>query len=167
MPTLLISDTNILMDVEAGGLATAMFSLAYSFAVPDVLFEEELAEDFRHLVTMGLQVRELDPEVVQIAVRLSLRYRKVSGNDRLALALALGEGVGLLTGDERLRKAADEENVKVRGTIWLLQEMVRERRITRDVALRALDRMREAGRRLPWETARRLLHETEAASWGP
>lgn len=35
---LLISDANILIDIEIGGLVAPMFSLDYQFAVPDVLF---------------------------------------------------------------------------------------------------------------------------------
>lgn len=162
MATLLISDTNILMDVEAGGLTTALFSLAYTLAVPDILFDEELAEDFGHLVRMGLRVKELSPDVVQIAERLAQLYRNVSGNDRLALALALGEGVGLLTGDQLLKRADEREKVQVRGTIWILQEMIREKRITLAIALSALDRMRDAGRRLPWDLAKRVLQSTGA-----
>lgn len=34
---LLISDANILMDVEVGDLVAPMFSLGYQFAVPDFL----------------------------------------------------------------------------------------------------------------------------------
>ena len=33
---LLISDANILMDVEVGDLVAPMFSLGYQFAVPDI-----------------------------------------------------------------------------------------------------------------------------------
>ena len=36
---LLISDANILMDIEVGDLVAPMFSLGYQFAVPDVLLE--------------------------------------------------------------------------------------------------------------------------------
>jgi len=39
---LLISDANILIDMADGGLLQAMFRLEETFAVPDVLFEEEL-----------------------------------------------------------------------------------------------------------------------------
>lgn len=42
---LLISDANILMDVEVGDLVAPMFSLGYQFAVPDVLYYEELLEE--------------------------------------------------------------------------------------------------------------------------
>ena len=43
MPRLLISDANILIDMECGGLLDCMFTVDYEFAVLDVLFEEELA----------------------------------------------------------------------------------------------------------------------------
>ena len=39
-----ISDANILIDVEVGGLMAPMFSLGYQFVVLDVLYFEELAE---------------------------------------------------------------------------------------------------------------------------
>lgn len=157
MPTLLISDTNILMDVEAGGLASALFSLPYTFVVPDILYEEELEESFPHMVGMGLLVRELSPDMVQTAEALARNYCKIGANDRLALALALGERVDLLTGDDFLRRAAIAEGVEVRGTIWLLQEMIRDHRITREVALSALERMEASGRRLPWDMARTVI----------
>jgi predicted nucleic acid-binding protein len=157
MALLLISDSNILMDAEAGGLLAELFHLPFTFAVPDILFEEELAENFAHLVAMGLQVREMPPEMVMTAERLARLYRRIGGNDRLALALALAERVDLLTGDEWLRKAADTEGVQVRGTVWILQELVHHGRITREAALEALERMRRSGRRLPWEEARRRI----------
>jgi hypothetical protein len=48
-----ISDANILIDVEVGGLLAPMFSLDYQFAVPDVLYFEELAEHHAHWRDMG------------------------------------------------------------------------------------------------------------------
>lgn len=51
---LLISDANILIDIEIGGLVAPLFSLEYQFAVPDVLFCEELEEQHNYLLGMGL-----------------------------------------------------------------------------------------------------------------
>ena len=50
---LLISDANILIDIEFGGLVAPLFSLEYQFAVPDILFYEELDEQHRYLLGMG------------------------------------------------------------------------------------------------------------------
>lgn len=46
---LLISDANILIDLEEGQLIELMFQLPYQFSIPDVLFEEELEEEHQHL----------------------------------------------------------------------------------------------------------------------
>jgi hypothetical protein len=44
MLLLLISDANILMDIEVGDLVAPMFSLGYQFVVPDALYYEGLEE---------------------------------------------------------------------------------------------------------------------------
>jgi len=64
---LLISDANILMDIEVGDLVAPMFSLGYQFVVPDVLYYEELEEQHAHLLDMGLQTRTLSPKSVERA----------------------------------------------------------------------------------------------------
>lgn len=46
---LLISDANILIDMEDGNLIPVIFQLPYEIAVPDILFELELRERHSHL----------------------------------------------------------------------------------------------------------------------
>lgn len=160
---LLISDANILMDVEVGDLVASMFSLDYQFAVPDVLYYEELEEQHAHLLDMGLQTRTLTAKSVARVEALSQTYAKPGRNDLFALALAEAEKCPLLTGDAALRQAAETEQVEVKGTVWLISEMVREQRITVAVARAALHKMRGNGRRLPWEVAEQILEALEAA----
>lgn len=154
---LLISDANILMDVEAGELVAPMFSLNYKFAVPDILYFEELEEQHSHLLKLGLEVRTLPSTCVERVQALSQTYKKPSRNDLFALALAEMEKCPLLTGDLALRSAAEIEKVEIKGTIWLIEEMIREQRITRSVGRASIERMRNCGRRLPWDVAERLL----------
>lgn len=160
---LLISDANILMDVEVGDLVAPMFSLGYQFAVPDVLYYEELEEQHAHLLDMGLQTRTLSAKSVERVQALAQTYAKPGRNDLFALALAEVEECPLLTGDAALRQAAETEQVEVRGTVWLISEMVREQRITVAVARAALHKMRTNGRRLPWDAAEQMLAALEAA----
>jgi hypothetical protein len=61
---LLISDASILIDIECGELTSAMFSLPWQFAVPDILFEEELAERHGHLMQFGLISKTMDGDLV-------------------------------------------------------------------------------------------------------
>jgi hypothetical protein len=67
----------------------------------------------------------------------------------------------LLTGDAALRQAAETEQVEVKGTIWLISEMIREQRITISVARAALNKMKSNGRRLPWDLAVQMLNDLE------
>lgn len=156
-----ISDANILIDVEVGGLLAPMFSLGYQFAVPDVLYYEELAEHHAHWRDMGLMVKSLPAEGVARVQALSQKYKRPSRNDLFALALAEQEQCPLLTGDAALRSAAETEQVEVKGTIWLVTEMVRKQCINATVARVAYKAMQEQGRRLPWELAHSTLKTME------
>lgn len=154
---LLISDANILIDMDTGGLLASMFSMEYRFAVPDVLYVEELEAQHNGLLELGLQSVTLQDHLVAEVAALSQRYRRPGRNDLFALALAASEACPLLTGDKDLRVAAETEQIEVRGTIWLVTEMVRKRKISTQVARAAYQRMRDSGRRLPWDEAEHML----------
>lgn len=158
---LLISDANILIDLDTGGLLAPMFSMDCRFAVPDVLYHEELMEQHAGLLDMGLESMTLSGELVAEVELLVQRYRRPGRNDLFALALAACEICPLLTGDKDLREAAEAEGVEVRGTLWLVTEMVRSQKISAQVARAAYQRMRDSGRRLPWELAEQMLAELD------
>ena len=87
---LVISDANIIIDMNTGGLLRLMFRFDATFAVPDVLFEEELRTDHPELLRLGLKLLEMREDTVGYAARLVEKYRSLgaSTNDLLALALA-------------------------------------------------------------------------------
>lgn len=163
---LLISDANILIDVEVGDLVAPMFSLDYQFAVPDTLYFEELKEQHSHLLEMGLKVKTLSAKSVARVGELSQNYIRPGRNDLFALALAEAEQCSLLTGDAALRQAAEAEQLDVKGTIWLISEMIQEHRITVMVARAALNKMKANGRRLPWGMAEQMMTELDVRRSG-
>jgi hypothetical protein len=61
---LLISDANILIDLEVGELMAKLFNLPFQFQVPDMLFFNEMEEDHGYLLEYGLQLSELTPESI-------------------------------------------------------------------------------------------------------
>lgn len=158
---LLISDANILIDLEEGQLIDFMFQLPYQFTIPDILFREELEAEHDHLLAKGLSLSELSGETITYAMQLISRYTKTSRNDCFALALAANESCTLLTGDRALRNAAEAESVMVRGTVWLVKLMVRQGLISVEQAREAFERMKETGRRLPWGVVDAELIELE------
>ncbi len=147
---LLVSDASVLIDVELAGLSEAMFRLAHEFAVPDLLFEEELRDRHDALLTLGLQLRPMPAIVIETSVRLRHRYRPPSQNDLFALALAIHEQCDLLSGDRRLVEAARELGLNTRGTLWVVEELLAAGRIDLAQAREGYAAMRHGGSRLPW-----------------
>lgn len=148
---LLISDANIFIDVKVGKQIEVMFQLPESFAVPNILYEEELLQRHPELPSYGLQVLEIEERFMREAYRLRGIYTQPSQNDLFALALAKQEQCSLLTGDKKLRAVAKKEDVTVRGTLWLIERLLEERKITITTAEQAYNRMKKEGRRLPWK----------------
>lgn len=155
----LVSDANVLIDMEDGGLLELMFNLPFRFQVSDILFHEELKTQHPHLLGLGLQPTELAPEGMMDAFRMAATYAGPSRNDCLCVALAKQENCPLLTGDMALRKAAQKEAVVVMGTIWLVEQLVVHGLIDKPAAEAAYEAMKAAGSRLPWKMALQQLSE--------
>lgn len=61
---LLISDTNIFIDLEEGRLIQHLFSLSVTIGVPDLLYEDELRLQHADLLTRGLELIELTSDTL-------------------------------------------------------------------------------------------------------
>jgi predicted nucleic acid-binding protein len=158
---LLISDTNIIIDLDVCELIQKMFDLPYTFAVPDVLYIEELEEHHGELPAYGLQIKTLGAERVDYAVALQAQNIKTNANDLFALALAKQEDCPLLTGDGALRDLAAIEQVEIRGTIWIIEQMLQEGILSPDQAKEAFSVMKDSYRRLPWKEAENMLKRVQ------
>ncbi len=154
---LIISDASVLIDIECGELTSAMFSLHWQFAVPDILFSEELAERHGHLSQFGLLSKTMSGELIAEAYKLRQKYMRTSVNDLLALTLAKHENCQLLTSDKALREVAKKLNMKVHGTIWLVEQMLQNNKITSEVARVSFQQMQNSGSRLPWIEVEKML----------
>ena len=85
----LVSDTSILIDLERGGFLDAVFLLLFEFAVPDVLYEQELAGEWGdQLRNLGLRVEEISAEGLANALKYRANRSVLSLPDSFALALA-------------------------------------------------------------------------------
>ena len=148
---ILISDSNIFIDMEVANLTSQMFALPYSFATPDILYYEELEEEHPNLLDAGLKVLLLSSETIKYTESIVQKYPKAGKNDLFALALAKQESCPLLTGDGALRNAGKKEEIQIFGTIWIMDELIRHDIITKDEAMEAYDIMKNNKRRLPWD----------------
>lgn len=89
------------MDVEVGDLVAPMFSLGYQFAVPDVLYYEELEEQHAHLLDME---KGFTREEAVKAMRVLLRLKMAKLNPVLGRIVMVR---GVFWDADVLRAAAD------------------------------------------------------------
>lgn len=158
---LLISDSNVLIDLIVINQIENMFKLPYSFVVPDILYHEELKDEHSVLLDLGLKTKRLSSETISYSMSLMEKYHKPGRNDLFALALAKQEASPIVTGDQDLRNAAEKEAVVLYGTIWIIEQLIIHKFITVDDAKIFYSEMKEKKRRLPWKIAHAQLDYIE------
>ena len=123
----LVSDSSVLIEFSRRGILDRMFELDFQFAVPDLLFHEELIDLGRYsrqdLISFGLQVEALDPEGVELAVSYQRRRTALSLVDSFALALAYRREWDLLTEDRVMRSFANAEGITHHDALWAIDRM--------------------------------------------
>ena len=154
----LVSDANIWIHLDHGGLLQTAFSLSAQFTTPDVVVAELGGDLGGRVVRLGLAVVRTEPGLEAAWRRLRHVYPAPSDADLWALLHASRSGARLLTGDRHLRCVAEAESVDVSGLLWLLDEMVSTGCLRSNVAAQSLQAMLDRGARLPPdECERRFL----------
>lgn len=153
----LVSDANIFIDMAAGELLGCMFGLKDEFIVPKALYLDELRRHHSELPGLGLRLLEASKDYVEEAFRLGITYNHLGVMDTFVLALAKQERCPLLTGDAKLREAAEQECIETRGTLWVVGRLLTEGLLNVKDAGAAYEKMKNGGRRLPWLEVDRQL----------
>jgi hypothetical protein len=166
LQSVLITDTNIWIDLENGGILIEVFRLPYQFLIPDFAIPELIRPRWETLQVLGLQAHELPAEQMVELFQLKQDHNNLSIIDLAAFLLARILEATLLTGDWRLNELANASNISVHGDLWLLDEMLHFKALTPGQAVNALKRMLELGARLPAEECRDRLAKWSNMSKG-
>lgn len=151
---LVVTDTNIISDLDAGGLLEDIFRLPdVGFCVPDVLYVEELAEIYGILPGLGLKVLPQPPEAIGYVEQLRPRFKRPSSNDLFALTLARTLNGALLAGDDAMFEVARAERIQVHGMVWLIEQLLVARIIPVGRVASTYEILQREGCRLPWDEA--------------
>jgi predicted nucleic acid-binding protein len=151
LQSVLVTDTNIWIDLENGGILIEVFRLPYQFLIPDFAIPELIRPRWETLEVLGLRAHELPAEQVVELGQLRQAHRNLSIIDLASFLLAKMLDATFLTGDSRLNELANAIGLSVHGALWLLDEMVQFKALTPGQAATALKRMLEQGARLPAE----------------
>lgn len=126
----LVADSSVLMNLERGGLLEKCFSLPYQFAVPDLLYRNELAGPVdglglgESLLALGLRVEEIDGDEVSIAIQYTRKRPSLSLSQAFALVLSASRSWTLLSGDSALRAFATKLSLPCHSVLWILDQVV-------------------------------------------
>lgn len=127
------SDTNVWIDFSVIRHTQFPFRLSYTYIMYKEAIEDEILSPpglGQELVSYGLLPVEITIEEFELAESYGAVYRRLSVHDRIALAIAKRRGIILLTGDGALRKAATAENVRIMGTLGILDQLWLQEKIT-------------------------------------
>ena len=143
----LVSDSSILIEFAKRDLLDKMFDLEFEFAVPDMLFHEELLDlgsfSRQDLIVYGLRVEPLDAEGLQAATAYQAERLALSLVDSFALALAEGQGWQLLTEDRTMRSVAESKSIVCLDALWVFDSMLDAGILSPSQALVVLEAMRD------------------------
>ena len=104
-----------------------------------------------------MKIKHLESQSITYAMELRTQYSGPSDNAFFAFVLAKQETCPLITGDAQLRRVVVAEGVELRGTIWIVEQMIIEGFLTCDEAQEVFDTMKSKERRLPWDKAEEMI----------
>jgi len=160
LQSVLVTDTNIWIDLENGDILVEVFRLPCRFLIPDFAIPELIRPSWETLEALGLEAHELIAEQMVELAQLRQAHRNLSIIDLAAFLLAKTLDAPLISGDWRLNELANASGVSVHGVLWILDEMVHLKALTFRQAAAGLKRMLDLGARLPVGDCNKRL-----ASW--
>lgn len=158
-----INDANILIDLVKTGLLEVSLQLPIVYYTTNIIFEElyeAQKEYFRTAIENGnYLIIDISLEEMGEIYHLVSLDPNLSEQDWSAYYFAQKWSCMLLTGDNRLRTRASSSGIEVHGILWILDELVRNQKVTERMAYELLERLMKINRRLPLKECReRLIH---------
>ena len=155
MEKIVISDTNIFIDLISSNMLTAFFSLPCEVYTTDFVKKEiklsEQKEALEHYIENGrLKVIEFDfKELLKIVELHDNCNTNASLTDCSVWYAAKKMNCRLLTGDSKLRSVAEKDRVKVSGILYVLDKTIECEIISKADAALKLERLLQTNIRLP------------------
>jgi len=157
MEIIVVSDTNILIDLIEADLLEQFFLLPMKVHTTDIVISELEIPEQKAMVntlvnTHCLTVKTFTPEEMsRLASFVNSRRRTCNLHiaDFSVWHYASENNYILLTGDGNLRKLASEDGVEVHGTIYIFDKMVELKTLSPAIAAEKLEQLYRINKRLP------------------
>lgn len=146
---ILVSDTNIWIDLHHSNLLEKVFQLPHQFVTTDFVWRELRKPPGSQLEDLGLTIETISGDETQGLFGLKQTLNNSSLADVSCYFVARERGWTLLTNDGALRKSGRRASLDVRGVLWILDELEDHQALSPTALFTALTAMLNAGARLP------------------
>ena len=160
---LVVTDTNVLIDVLDCHLVQAFFDLPLEIHTTEFILAElneiQRAALIPFVAADHLKVKKFDELEMRAIMEFPVTRKGVQRRiaDRSALYLAVCWGAVLLGGDNDLRKEAEERQVEVHGSIWLFEVLFHHGVTTAEQTKNNLERLMDVNPRIPVDLVRQTI----------
>lgn len=167
MDKVVVSDTNIFIDLVKLDLLSDFFALPWEVHTTDFVISELTDPDQSSAVTAFIKRKKLfigtlsAEEIGEIADRSNQTGGKISFTDFSVCHYARKYGYTLLTGDKNLRKVATAEAIPVHGILYMFDELVSNTILPPTLAAKALQRLKEINSHLPLDDVEARIKKWE------
>lgn len=154
MKSIVVSDTNIFIDLWKVDLLEVFFELPLEIHTTDFVINEFTKGDLKTKVfnfyrNNKLIIKELDEDEIEKLFLFSSHQKGLSIADCSVLLYAKENEYVLLTGDHKLRNVATEDGVVVHGMIYVFDVLVSNKILESKEAAQFLKKLSELNSRLP------------------
>jgi predicted nucleic acid-binding protein len=159
---LVVSDTNIWIDLLALRLIDEFLSLSWNIHSTDlVLWELNAAQrdDLESYISSGrLTIRNADYDFIARCEAVVQSNARLSLADVSVYVYAAEINAMVLTGDKVMREFSQSQGIETHGILWLLNELVVQGILTPVKAAEYLERLMEINSRLPNDECEKLFN---------
>lgn len=161
---IVISDTNILLDLLSLNMLDDFFSLPCDISTTDFVIDEIVQQAQQKIIDSFIKSKKLDvvqfspSEFSNITNLFVMNPNNASLTDCSVWYYAKQTNGRLLTGDGKLRKAAENDNVKVSGILYIFDNLIEYGILSEKDAADLLENLMKINMRLPKdECEKRIL----------
>ena len=158
MKKIVVSDTNIFIDLISINLLDGFFCLPWEIHTTDMIVQKLIKSEQHKAITRlkengHLIVKKFDGEELAQLARMKLERltSNASIQDCSVWKLAKDLECALLTGDNKLRKIVQNDNIEVHGILYLFDKMLEHKIMDNEPAINKLQSLFSINSRLPKE----------------
>lgn len=152
MERIVISDTNIFIDLWTMRLLREFFMLPFEIHTVDMVLAEITDSNQKEEIVIATKNGRLEIEQIQsneLPDVLKLKSGNLSITDAAVWYMAKKKSALLLSGDNKLRRLAESDKVRVAGILYILDVLIEHEIIDISYAAECLELLKGKNKRLP------------------